>query len=39
MKINLIALTTLLLAALTARAQNNDRVITATGDTISFQRP
>jgi hypothetical protein len=37
MKINLIALTTLLVAALTARAQNNDRVITVTGDTIACQ--
>jgi hypothetical protein len=37
MKINLIALTTLLVAALTARAQNNDRVITITGDTIACQ--
>jgi hypothetical protein len=36
-KINLIALTTLLVAALTARAQYNDRVITVTGDTIACQ--
>jgi len=35
MKINLVALTTLLLAALTVRAQNNDRVVTNTGDTIA----
>jgi len=35
MKINLITLTIILLAALTARAQNNDRVITVSGDTIA----
>jgi len=34
MKINLVALTALLAATLTSRAQNNDRVITASGDTI-----
>jgi len=37
MKINLITLITLLVASLSAQAQNNDRVITITGDTIACQ--